>query len=63
MQRSKNTTGHEYVMAGTAITTRAKSDTFGPMLTISSPGCHVVRITRHEAACILWDAWRKLKAA
>lgn len=34
-----------------------------PMLGIYDPGAHAVSITRHEAACILWDAWRKGKGA
>jgi len=33
-----------------------------PMLGVYDPGAHAVSITRHEAACILLDAWRKGKA-
>ena len=34
-----------------------------PYLCITKPGSHCAKITRHEAACILWDAWRKGKEA
>jgi hypothetical protein len=34
-----------------------------PYLCITRPGSHCAKITRHEAACILWDAWRKGKGA
>lgn len=43
-----------------AIFTYAKGN---PYLCITGPGPHTVKITRHEAACILWDAWRKGKEA
>lgn len=45
------------------VLTRRKNDHIGCMLVISKPGWHGVLITRHEAACILWDAWRKGKEA
>ena len=43
-----------------AIYTYAKDN---PYLCITQPGSHCAKITRHEAACILWDAWRKGKGA
>jgi len=45
------------------VLTRRKDDPVGCILVIMKPGWHGVRITRHEAACILWDAWRKGKGA
>ncbi len=52
-----------FIGAENYLVTRSKADQHGPMLVISVPGWHGVRITRHEAACILWDAWRKGKEA
>ena len=64
MNRKKNKLdgGTDYFIgANNCLVTRSKADRLGPMLVISVPGWHGVRITRHEAACILWDAWRKGK--
>lgn len=66
MKRQKNKLdgGTDYLIGTDSfLVTRSKADLLGPMLVISKPGWHGVRITRHEAACILWDAWRKGKEA
>ena len=61
-QKNKIDGGTDYFIgANNYLVTRSKADRFGPMLVISKPGLHGVRITRHEAACILWDSWRKGK--
>ena len=63
-QKNKLDGGTDYCISDDSfLVTRSKTDRLGPMLVISKPGWHGVRITRHEAACILWDAWRKEKGA
>lgn len=61
-QKNKLTGGTDYFLgAENRLVTWPKADWPRPMLIISKPGWHAVRITRHEGACILWDAWRKGK--